>query len=83
MPDLPRPDDRTLLRVQRQEIERLNDNRMLLMACIEEMRAEAVSEIGRLRSVIEVARGKLPAKARAEVDAMLAGHGSEGQPPTP
>ena len=44
-----RPSDQAIIRVQGQEMQRLNENRMYLLALIEEIQAEAQQEIQRLQ----------------------------------
>jgi hypothetical protein len=45
-PTTPQPAAQTIIRMQTQEINRLNDNRIFLMALLEDTKAEALAEIG-------------------------------------
>lgn len=43
----PQPSPETIVRVQSQEISRLNDNRLYLIALLEDTKAEALAEIAK------------------------------------
>ena len=45
--DQPQPSPQTIIRIQSQEIERLNGNRLYLMALLEDTKAEALAEIAK------------------------------------
>jgi hypothetical protein len=47
MTDQPQPSPQTIIRIQSQEIERLNGNRLYLMALLEDTKAEALAEIAK------------------------------------
>lgn len=67
----PRPDPQTFVNVQKQEIDRLNDNRIYLMALIEEIKGEASQEIERLTA-------ELDALKASQLEASWNGESSEG-----
>ena len=52
MSEQPAPSLQTIIDVQRKEMNRINDNRVYLLATIEEIKVEANAEIGRLNGVI-------------------------------
>jgi len=49
----PQPADSVIMAVQKEEIDRLNDNRVYLIALNRELNAEAMSEISRLRGDVQ------------------------------
>lgn len=62
MSDAPQPNPQTVVRIQSQEIGRLNDNRLYLIAVLEDTKAEALAEIAKRDQEIE----ELKAAAAAE-----------------
>ncbi len=48
MTEPPQPNAQTIIAIQKQEIDRLNDNRVYLMAIVEDIKNEAGTEIRRL-----------------------------------
>lgn len=73
MSELPRPQDQTIINVQKQEIDRVNDNRVVLIAMLEEMKQEAEREIARLGNALSVAMSRLDEEGRAAVESVLNG----------
>jgi hypothetical protein len=47
MTDQAQPNPQTIIRIQSQEINRLNDNRLYLIALLEDTKAEALAEIAK------------------------------------
>ena len=48
----PQPSQQTVITIQQQEIDRINSNRVFLLATLDEVKAEANAEIGRLVGII-------------------------------
>jgi hypothetical protein len=55
----PQPNPQTIIRVQSQEINRLNDNRLYLIALLEDTKAEALAEIGKRDGEIEALKAQI------------------------
>ena len=71
-PTNPQPSDQAIIRVQGQEMNRLNDNRIYLLALIEEIQAEAMQEIGRLQGQLASVTSMVKDdKNRDEISAFL------------
>lgn len=68
----PQPEAQTIIRVQKNEIDRLNDNRIYLLATVEEIREEAMTEIERLNGVISKMRSLVPDDDQDQVEEILA-----------
>ena len=65
MLDLPRPDKDRIVNVLTRELQQLNDNRLYLLALVDEMAAQATSqneEIVALRAEIDLLRGEMTVK---------------------
>lgn len=73
-----RPNVETLLLVQKQEIDRLNDNRVYLMGVIQDTTREAMAEVERLNAVVSQLLSLVPMDDRERADQIVAGVGSEG-----
>lgn len=77
----PQPSQEAIVRVQGQEMNRLNDNRIYLLALIEEIQAEAMQEIGRLQSQLASVTSMVKDdKNREQISAFLAGASAEDAP---
>lgn len=59
MSDAPQPNTQTVVRVQSQEIGRLNENRLYLMALLEDTKAEALAEIAKRDQQIEELKAQI------------------------
>lgn len=51
-PQVPQPSSDVIIRIQRQEINRINDNRIVLLSTLDETISQANTEIGRLNGEI-------------------------------
>lgn len=60
------PNPQTIVNVQKREIDRLNDNRIYLMALIEEIKARSEVEIKRLTDEISLLKSSYPESEPAE-----------------
>lgn len=76
----PKPNQATIILVQRRELERLNDNRVYLMSIIEDIKAEAGAEIqrladecARLEGVIDQLKGMISEDVIEEAEAIISG----------
>lgn len=69
----PQPNPETVIKVQKQEIDRLNDNRVWLLAVLEDTRNEALDEIGRLNGVLSSLRSLVPEKDQKKANAIVNG----------
>lgn len=72
-PTDPQPSQQTIIVVQQREIDRINSNRVFLLATIEETNAAANAEIGRLMGVVSQLQSLVPKSAVAEAEAIIAG----------
>ena len=66
-----RPQDSTIIAVQKQEIDRLSDNRVMLLSMLEEMQAAANEEITRLGEVLAAAVELLSPEHKTKIMVML------------
>lgn len=64
--DQPQPSAETIVRVQSQEINRLNDNRLYLIALLEDTKAEALAEIAKRDQQIEELKAQIESAASDE-----------------
>lgn len=72
-PTSPQPNQQTIIVVQQQEIDRINSNRIFLLASMEEMKVEANAEIGRLLGVVSQLQSLLPKSATKEAEVIISG----------
>jgi hypothetical protein len=62
----PQPTAETMVRVQAQEISRLNDNRLYLIALLEDTKAEALAEIAKRDQEIEELKAQIESSLNDE-----------------
>ena len=67
------PNPSTIIAIQKQEIDRLNDNRVWLLAVAQENQNGALGEINRLMGVISQLKGMLEADVLEEAEAIING----------
>lgn len=69
----PQPSPQVVISIQKQEIDRLNDNRIYMMAVLEEQAQKANEEVGRLNGVISQLKGMLNDDVLEEAEAIING----------
>jgi hypothetical protein len=71
MTEQPQPNPQTIVSIQRREIDRLNDNRVYLMAVIEEGMQTSSAEIVRLNAVAAKLKGLLSEDVIDQAEAII------------
>lgn len=63
----------TIIKIQKAEIDRLNDNRVYMLALLEEVGNEANTEIGRLNGVISQLMSLVPERSKKQAQTVISG----------